>query len=383
MVARICLVSGGTGGHLVPALTLARAIRERGHEPFLVTEGRSVESELLVREAEDFEVMGLPGGRPSRLRLPSWLVQTTWRARRLLREQSAGCVVSTGGRSSVPMGLAARSLGKPLFLLEQNAVTGRANRLLRRFAARTYLGLPGQDADRADAMLTGTPLRPDFYRLDQATVRAELGLDPARPVVLVTGGSQGARSLNETVPAALGMLAGNACESGDGSAYGNKPARRHLHRPRRDVQVLHLSGVGNEAAVRERYLAHEMVGPVVVQPMAANMAQLLVAADLVICRGGGTTVAELMAAGKPAIIVPYPHHRDQQQRCNAEVLVRAGGAVVVEEGRLDAEHLYETLAALMLVPDRLPAMGAAAGRLAASDAAGAILDDMERQGGLR
>ena len=98
MVARICLVSGGTGGHLMPALTLARAMRERGHEPFLVTEGRSVESALLAREADGVEVLGLPGGRPSRLRLLAWLLQSTWRARRLLREHSAGCVVSTGGR---------------------------------------------------------------------------------------------------------------------------------------------------------------------------------------------------------------------------------------------------------------------------------------------
>ena len=277
------------------------------------------------------------------------------------------------------MGLAARSLGKPLFLLEQNAVTGRANRLLRPFAQRTYLGLPGQDVDRAGAVLTGTPLRPEFHGQDRAQVREQLGLDAARPVVLVTGGSQGARALNETVPMALGMLAGKAV---DKAIDGDAAQRRRVHRPRRDVQVLHLAGVGNEAAVRERYLAHEMTGPVVVQPMAANMAQLLVAADLVICRGGGTTVAELMAVGRPAIIVPYPHHRDQQQLCNADVLVRAGAAVVLEESRLDAERLYEALTALMLVPDRLPAMGAAAGRLATSDAAVAILDDMERQGGL-
>ena len=196
-------------------------------------------------------------------------------------------------------------------------------------------------------------------------------------MVLVTGGSQGAQALNQVVPRALGLLAGAAPDAGLRAEPAGAGSRQRL-----DLQVLHLSGVGNDASVRQQYDDQGMVGPVIVQPMAPNMAQLLVAADLVICRGGGTTVAELMAAHKPAVIVPYPHHRDQQQLCNADVLARAGAAVVLAEDRLSPESLCETLAGLMSAPDRLRTMGAAAGQLAATDAAGAILDDMERQGGL-
>src|SRR5262245_18312017 len=184
MVARVCLVSGGTGGHLMPALVLARALRQRGHEPLRVPEGREVEREFLERESGGVPALGLAGRQPSRLGLPLWLLVATLRARRLLRERAVDCVVSTGGRASLPMGLAARSLRKPLFLLEQNAVAGRANRWLLPFAARIYLGLPGPAADRA--LLTGTPLRPEIYDADRCAARATLGLRADLPVVLVT-----------------------------------------------------------------------------------------------------------------------------------------------------------------------------------------------------
>jgi UDP-N-acetylglucosamine--N-acetylmuramyl-(pentapeptide) pyrophosphoryl-undecaprenol N-acetylglucosamine transferase len=356
MVARVCLVSGGTGGHLVPALVLARALRERGHEPLLVTEGRAVEREFLERQAGGVEAVDLPDARPSRLQLPAWLLRTTLRARALLRERAVDCVVSTGGRPSLPVGLACRLLRKPLFLLEQNAVAGRANRWLRPLAARMYLGLPGADRSPRRALLTGTPLRRELYAVDKARARAELGLLPDLPVVLVTGGSQGARSLNTMAP----------------------PALTSLQRP---LQVLHLAGLGADDEVRRRYAA-AAGGTVraVVRPMTMEMDRMLGAADLVVCRGGGTTIAELMAAGRPAIVVPYPHHKDRQQLRNAEVLQQSSAAVVVEEREITPERLRAVVADLLDDPQRLAAMGAAAGALAASDPTAAILDDMRRQG---
>ncbi|MSR37719.1 MAG: UDP-N-acetylglucosamine--N-acetylmuramyl-(pentapeptide) pyrophosphoryl-undecaprenol N-acetylglucosamine transferase [Planctomycetes bacterium] len=357
MVARVCLVSGGTGGHLMPALVLARALRERGHEPLLVTEGRDVEKEFLQRQTGGIDAFDLPG-RPSLLALPSWLLRSTLRARTLLRERDVHCVVSTGGRPSLPVGLACRSLGKPLFLLEQNAVAGRANRWLKPFAARMYLGLPGPGLDSPRVLFTGTPLRPELYCLDKARSRAELGLRSDHPVVLVTGGSQGASSLNAMAPVALTALA-------------------------RPVQVLHLSGLGADEDVRRRYaVVRDSHAVATVRPVAMDMDRMLGAADLVICRGGGTTVAELMAVGRPSIIVPYPHHKDRQQMRNAMVLQQKGAAIVIEESALTAEHLQAVVAALLDDPARLLAMGQAALALAAVDPTAKILADMQSQGGL-
>lgn len=356
MVKRVCLVSGGTGGHLMPALVLARALRERGHQPLLVTEGREVEREFLQRESGGIEELDLPVDQPNRLMLPLWLLRTTARARHLLAERDVDCVVSTGGRPSVPMGLAARSLGRPLFLLEQNAVPGRANRWLLPLARCMYLGLPtGSRSDRA--LLTGTPLRPEMYRVDRAAARREFGLAEDRPVVLVTGGSQGAQALNTIVPAAL---------------IAQAPA----------LQVLHLTGLGRDDAVRRAYAQAETGITAIVRPVAMDMDRMLGAADLVICRGGGTTVAELMAAGRPALIVPYPHHKDRQQLHNAEVLARAGAARILEESALDVGSLSTAVRELLADADRLQAMGDAARGLCSADPTSAILADMAARGGL-
>jgi UDP-N-acetylglucosamine--N-acetylmuramyl-(pentapeptide) pyrophosphoryl-undecaprenol N-acetylglucosamine transferase len=351
MVQRVCLVSGGTGGHLMPAMVLARAMRASGHEAMLVTEGREVERELLRRELPDVTGVELPPAGRFRLGLPLWLMRATAAARRVLREHEVDCVVSTGGRPSVPVALAAKSLGKPVYLLEQNAVTGRANRWLAPFAARIYHGLPADDATTPRALLTGTPLRPELGQLDRAAARALLGLRDDAPVVLVTGGSQGARSLNEIVPQAL-LRAGVP------------------------LQVLHLAGLGRDDAVRRFYASSDGKLTAHVRPVAHDMDRMFGAADLVICRGGGTTVAELCAVGRAAIIVPYPFHRDRQQLRNAEVLARAGAALIVEEPALSVDAMTELVTALLVDPERLERMGAAARALQHGDAATTILRDM-------
>ncbi|MGB3967247.1 MAG: UDP-N-acetylglucosamine--N-acetylmuramyl-(pentapeptide) pyrophosphoryl-undecaprenol N-acetylglucosamine transferase, partial [Planctomycetota bacterium] len=351
MVQRVCLVSGGTGGHLMPALALARALHAAGHESLLVTEGRAVERELLRRELPDVTGVELPPAGRSRLGLPWWLLRATAAARRVLREQRIDRVVSTGGRPSVPVALAARSLGVPVYLLEQNAVTGRANRLLRPFAERIYHGLPSREPVSARALVTGTPLRPEIGAMSRERARELLGLHAATPVVLVTGGSQGARALNETVPQAL----------------------LRLHQP---LQVLHLAGLQADDVVRRFYAASAGRIVAVVRPVAHDMDRMFAAADLVICRGGGTTVAELCAVGRAAVIVPYPHHRDRQQLRNAEVLANAGAAVVVEEADLSVETLTGLVRCLLADPARLLAMGTSAKGCLPGDAAAAILRDM-------
>jgi UDP-N-acetylglucosamine--N-acetylmuramyl-(pentapeptide) pyrophosphoryl-undecaprenol N-acetylglucosamine transferase len=357
MAQRVCLVSGGTGGHLMPALVLARALLQRGHEPVLVTEGREVEREFLRRELPDVTAIELPATGASRWSLPAWTLRATAAARRLLREHAVDHVVSTGGRPSLPVGLAARSLGLPLYLLEQNAVVGRANRWLLPWCKRIYLGLPSAAASGRTALVTGTPLRPGLGRIERRAARQQLGLPAVGDVVLVTGGSQGARVLNEAVPRALVASVQAAAD------------RPPLH-------VLHLAGLGRDPEVRRAYAAGGERLVAQVRPVALDMDRLYAAADLVICRGGGTTVAELCAVGRAALIVPYPHHKDRQQTRNAEVLAAVGAAVIAEEAQLTDAALLALIDGLLHAPERLAAMGAAARRLLTQDATAAILADM-------
>jgi UDP-N-acetylglucosamine--N-acetylmuramyl-(pentapeptide) pyrophosphoryl-undecaprenol N-acetylglucosamine transferase len=365
MVQRVCLVSGGTGGHLMPAMVLARAMQASGHEPVMVTEGRDVERELLRRQLPDVCGVELPAASRSRIALPLWVLRATAAARRILRDKQVDCVVSTGGRPSVPVALAARSLGMPVYLLEQNAVTGRANRLLAPLAKRIYHGLPSDAAASPRALVTGTPLRPGIGRVERATARAELGFAAADRVVLVTGGSQGAQALNRTVPVALAAAGRSLVAAGAAPGSGGAMLR-----------AVHLAGLDRDADVRTRYAVSGSAVLADVRTVATDMDRLFAAADLVVCRGGGTTVAELCAVGRPAVIVPYPHHKDRQQLRNAEVLARAGAAWIVEESQLTAEGLAELLHSLFAEPERLRRMGDAARGLLPGDAAGAILRDM-------
>ncbi|MFN9946370.1 MAG: UDP-N-acetylglucosamine--N-acetylmuramyl-(pentapeptide) pyrophosphoryl-undecaprenol N-acetylglucosamine transferase [Planctomycetota bacterium] len=370
MVQRVCLVSGGTGGHLMPAMVLARAMQASGHEPVMVTEGRDVERELLRRQLPDVRGVELPAASRTRLALPQSVLRATAAARRILRDQQVDCVVSTGGRPSVPVALAAKSLGMPVYLLEQNAVTGRANRLLAPLAKRIYHGLPSDAAASPRALVTGTPLRPGIGRVDRAAARAELGCAAADRVVLVTGGSQGAQALNRTVPVALAAAGRSLVAAGAAPGSGGAMLR-----------AVHLAGLDRDADVRTRYAASGSAVLADVRTVATDMDRLFAAADLVVCRGGGTTVAELCAVGRPAVIVPYPHHKDRQQLRNAEVLARAGAAWIVEESQLTAEGLAELLHSLFAEPERLRRMGDAARGLLPGDAAGAILRDMGLAGG--
>ena len=349
MVQRVCLVSSGTGGHLLPALTLARALRDSGEEPILVTEGRDAERVLLRDCPCRAESMPFRGGR---LGMPLRLMQATLRARKFLRREKVDVVVGAGGSTTVPMALAARSLRLPVVLLEQNAVTGKANRLLAPLAHCTYLGLPSQHPPRR-SVVTGTPVRPELGCIDRVQARQRLELDLHVPVVFVTGGSQGARPLNEQIPEGLCLI-------------------------EQPVQVLHLCGSDNVDEVRARYRAGARHGTVArVESHVLDMATYYAAADLVICRGGGSTVAELAVAGRASIIVPYPHHKDRQQFHNGMVLEEVGAAVVVEQEGLSPEAVASLVGNLFRL-DHLARMEDRARSVARNDSCVRILEDLKK-----
>jgi len=363
--ARVVLAGGGTAGHVLPGLAVARELLSRGYGPGDITfvgSERGIETRV-VPEA-GFELVALPGRGIQRrltwanlgaaLSLVAGIVQAVVLVGRL----RPAVVVVLGGYAAVPATVGALLWRVPMVVMEQNARAGAANRLAGRFARAAAVAFPGTDLPRA--VVTGNPVRPEVQAVHRATdrdrARAELGLPVDRTVVGVFSGSLGARRINE---ATLGAV------------------QRWAHRE--DLAVRHVIGSRDWDALAPRLPCPPRPG-LVYQPVRYedHMERLLAAADLVVCRAGGTTVAELAQVGLPAVLVPLPIAPRDHQRANAEVLVRAGAAVVVADEDLDADRLVREVEPLVEDPERLAAMGRAAATLARPDAAARVADLVER-----
>jgi UDP-N-acetylglucosamine--N-acetylmuramyl-(pentapeptide) pyrophosphoryl-undecaprenol N-acetylglucosamine transferase len=347
----IVIAGGGTGGHLYPGLAVARELlRERPNaQVSFAGTARGIEARVIPREGFALDLIrsaGLKGKSwSSRLHGASLLVPSMLDAWRLLSRRRPAVVLGVGGYSSGPVVLLAALRGIPTMVIEQNAVPGLTNRWLARVvraAAVTY-----DDTRRffgPRSFVAGNPVRAEFF------ASADVGARPgAGPRVLILGGSQGAHAINLAAVAAAAELA------------------RRLP----GLEVVHQTGERDLDAVREGY---RRVGVAAraesfLDPVAAEV----IAADLVICRAGATTLAELAASGRPAVLVPFPAATDDHQRKNARVLVEAGAALMLEERDLTGERL--AAAAVDLVGDQAKrqAMGHAMRRFARPDAASRIV----------
>ncbi|MBI2363244.1 MAG: UDP-N-acetylglucosamine--N-acetylmuramyl-(pentapeptide) pyrophosphoryl-undecaprenol N-acetylglucosamine transferase [Elusimicrobia bacterium] len=338
---KVLIASGGTGGHFYPCLALGREVKARGGSALFILRAGDPAGPRLDAEGLPWvglELSGLPR-RPSAawLTAPVRTVRALLVARRVVRAWRPDAVVGMGGYLTLPAALAGAWRGVPVVLHEANALLGLANRLSRPFSSALALGLPLEGGERGD--LVGTPLRQELHaRGDAAAARKSLGLDPARPTVLVVGGSQGARALNRLVPA--GLSRASAAVPG--------------------IQVVHLAGKAEADAVREAYAAGGTRA--IVLDYLERMDQAYAAADLAVCRAGATTVAELAAQALPALLVPYPFATARHQDANARVLERAGAAELLAEDSLTPERLAGRAAALLRDPGRRAQMSAAYGR---------------------
>lgn len=349
---RIHLVfSGGvTGGHLFPGLAVAEQLVAAVPDVRITFAGSGRSLEWRQVGAAGFDYLAVPSRPlPPRARdALAFLVENLagyLAAKRFLAEHRVAGVVGLGGYASVPVARAAARRGLPLILLEQNAVPGRATRWLARRAACVCAAVPQTRRNlrcRCPVRVTGTPVRPGFFAEGRTARR-----------LLVLGGSRGARSLNQSVPRAL----------------------YKIRRQTAGWQIVHQTGEADWESTRTLYRKLDL--PARVVPFVSDMPSVLGASSLAVSRCGGATLAELAAAGVPAVLIPYPFAADDHQRSNADVFAAAGGAVTLDArelcGRLD-DHLAGQLRGLMSDADRRARMSAAMRRMARPRAAAEVAD---------
>lgn len=352
----IAFVGGGTGGHLYPGVALAERARERFHgcRTLFVRTSRTVEDHV-------FDGLGLET-LTIEIRAPGhdvggWLrySREASRAQQKIRsalQEGFDLVFGLGGYASLPGILAARLSHIPVILLEQNGVSGRANRLLAPFVDAVACARPETEFPLArKRRVTGNPVRRGV--LQAARGRAELRRSsepPPRRTLLVVGGSQGAQGLNRAIREALPSLL----------------------KFREKIHWIHVSGAADKDAMEKAYRTDAWDAEV--HAYSRDLPSLMARSDLVLGRAGATTLCELAVMGLPSVLVPYPHHRDEQQRLNAEVLVQAGAARLICENQLNSDSLRSVFHDVLFAPERLQAMGESAQFLARPDAADAILD---------
>jgi UDP-N-acetylglucosamine--N-acetylmuramyl-(pentapeptide) pyrophosphoryl-undecaprenol N-acetylglucosamine transferase len=358
MSLSVLVAGGGTGGHLYPGIAVAREIVARMPDAKVTFVGTAagIESRVIPREGfvlETIRSAGLKGKSPASLvrgivLLPASAIDA-WR---VISRRRPSIVIGVGGYSSGPVVLLAALRGIATMLMEQNAMPGVTNRLLARFvraAAVTY-----DDSSRffaGRAFLAGNPVRPEFLGGEHDEHGSPRGPDVGRPArVLIFGGSQGAHAINVAMVEAASRLAAAA--------------------PR--LEITHQTGERDVEMVRDGYRRAGLQARV--EPFLYAMDREMKAADLVVCRAGATTLAELTAAGRPSILIPLPTATDDHQRTNAEALAARGAARIIDQRSLTGELLASEIVAMATNDAARAAMSAAARRLARPDAAKVIVE---------
>lgn len=352
---KVVLAGGGTGGHVFPALALARELRVRAIEALMVGTPRGLEAAIFAAEGFPVEVIRVEGLKGMTVRaqarslalLPQALVHSLY----LVGHYQPDVVVGMGGYAAGPVSMAAVLRRIPLLIHEQNCSPGLTNRILARMADTVAVTFEeSQSVFGRQVVVTGNPVRREILEADRHKGCEAFHLDPGKVTVLVFGGSQGARRINRAVAEAL----------------------PHLAESQGRLQIVHATGERDFDLVEEAYRAWK--GEARVLPFIQDMASAYAAADLVVSRAGATTIAELTALGKPAILIPYPFATHDHQRLNAEELVRVGGARVVLDRDLTGYRLASDLRTLLGDPPALAEMGRAAQKLGRPHATSHLAD---------
>ena len=343
-MGKVLIMAGGTGGHVFPALALARLLRAQSHEIVWLGTRRGLEARIVPAEHIPIEWLSIGGLRGKSaltlLAAPFRLLRALWQALRIMGRHRPRVVVGLGGFVTGPGGVAAWLTGKPLIIHEQNAVAGFTNRCLARLAREVLEAFPNSFAGAVKAQVIGNPVRQDILALAPPVTRFAGRSGAIR--LLIIGGSQGAAKLNAVVPFALARLTAA-------------------------LEVRHQAGERWIESARQNYATAGVRAEV--KPFIDDMATAYGWADLVICRSGALTVSELAAAGVGAVLVPFPAAVDDHQTRNAQYLVGEGAAVLIAERELTAERLAGELAPLCPGRGKLLAMAERARLLARPRAA--------------
>jgi UDP-N-acetylglucosamine--N-acetylmuramyl-(pentapeptide) pyrophosphoryl-undecaprenol N-acetylglucosamine transferase len=371
---QMVVACGGTGGHFYPGLSVARTAMAKGFSVGLFLTGRAAEDQAQMARslgvpARVLPTLRTPVGLAGKAGFALRLADSVWRHRRELRASDAKVILAMGSFNSVPTVLAAALLGLPVILHEGNARIGKANRFLSRWARHLGIAFPpvNVDALRCPWSVTGMPLRPEL-RLpppdrDMAMARLNrlhstaMPLRSDLPTLLVFGGSQGARTLNQALPEAVRRLAQELPGA---------------------FQVVHLAGAASMGTVGEAYGKCSV--PTLVLASSDDMTAIYAAADLVVCRAGGSTLAELALFGKGAILVPFPYATDRHQDDNAAHFTVADAALAVSDADCTPERICTELAGWLRQPDPWRQRGQRALALAHADAAERVFDLMAAAG---
>lgn len=324
---RVLVMAAGTGGHVFPALSIARCLQRKGAEVHWLATQSGMENELLQDASfplHRITVSGLRGsGMQRKLIAPLMLIRALLQSMRVIRSVRPDCILGMGGFVCGPAGLGAKMLGVPILIHEQNAVAGLTNRILHKLSRKTFAAFPNTFPLQAKVEVTGNPVRSEIEKL-HSEPRAEF--DRFRALrILVLGGSQGALAINNVIPEVFVNW------------EGEKP------------EIWHQTGAKSLGATKELYEsldATESGRKCRVVAFIDDMTEAYRWADLVICRSGASTVSELAVAGLPAVLVPYPYHKDQQQLHNANWLVSAGAGLLVEQENFCSRNLMPMLLAM-------------------------------------
>jgi UDP-N-acetylglucosamine--N-acetylmuramyl-(pentapeptide) pyrophosphoryl-undecaprenol N-acetylglucosamine transferase len=354
---RAILAGGGTGGHVIPALAIANELKKSyGAEVLFIGTARGIENRLVPAAGYPLRLVQVGALKNvsmiTRLKTAFDLPRAIWNAAGMLNEFAPDVVIGVGGYASGPAMLAAIVKHIPTLAFEPNVVPGFANRVVARMVSAAAVHFEETARYFRRAEVTGVPVRPAFFEI------AGKPRPAGPPTVLVFGGSQGAQAINEAMLRSL----------------------PELRRQSPGIHIIHQTGErGYENAVARYRDANDSAE---VFKFIEDMPAAFARADLLVCRSGASTVAEVAAAGKPAIFVPFPRAADDHQRVNAEAFANAGAAVVVEESKLEGVWLAETIAALLNDPPHLQRMSAAARSLAHPDAAREIAAMAARVAGI-
>lgn len=354
----ILIMAAGTGGHVFPALSIARALEKRAAKVHWLGTPAGMENELLSDTGyplHHISVSGLRGsGLKRKLLAPFMLASAFLQSVKVLKELKPDCVLGMGGFICGPAGLASRLLGMPLVIHEQNAVAGLTNKILSKFSQKVLEAFPGTFAKSEKVAFTGNPVRSEILNIEGNTPIASKTAGSIN--LLVLGGSQGAAAINKVLPEVLTRLdSPRLCVM-------HQTGQNKLAETKLDYQAAGLE-------LGERYKLEEFV---------VDMATAYQWADLVICRSGASTVSELAVAGLPALLIPYPHHKDNQQFFNARWLEEAGAAVILPQDQLSGESLAMLVGKFIEAPEKLEHMSANARRLAIRNAADEIANECVR-----